>query len=270
MKEKSFEKIKPKEEMMFDPEKEITEEEWGKMKDVLEKDRKEGKWQYFSIQARAMKILFPERTKELNLNQDAWQGMENEALEQLKSEFYREHKGYFASYWAADMKILFPEKTPKFMDEGSFQGTKDELERLRKEHRWRVFSGLAARMKILFPERVGEFGISEDDWREMKRGFEYVRKTTKKEAFRREEYWENPEKQVWHGDLTREAASMKILFPERVGELNLDKAAWQRMRKELEQYRKWGQWDDFAPDASRMKILAAKKVEVDKSGLKVE
>lgn len=268
MKEKSFEKIKPKEEIMFDPEKEITEEEWGKMKDVLEKDRKEGKWQNFSIQARSMKILFPEKTKELNLNQDAWQGMENEAVEQLKA--FEEHKWWFASHRAADMKILFPEKTPKFMDEDSFQGMKDELERSRKEHRWSFFSKLAANMKILFPERVGEFGISENDWQEMKHTLEYLRKTTKEEALRRKDYWELPEKQVWRGDLTRQAASMKILFPKRVGELNLDKATWQRMQKELEQLREFGQWDDFTPDASRMKILTAEKVEVDESGLKVE
>ena len=72
-------------ELPFDPETEISDSDWQGMKEQLDRFRQDKDWGYFSSQAMAMKILFPEKANDLNLNAEAWQGMK-EGLEELRQE----------------------------------------------------------------------------------------------------------------------------------------------------------------------------------------
>ena len=68
---------KPRERIPFDPEKEITADDWEHMAEKLEADRTRNDWRDFSWLAIKMKLLFPERASELNLDTKAWQGMKH-------------------------------------------------------------------------------------------------------------------------------------------------------------------------------------------------
>ncbi len=62
---------------------------------------------------------------------------------------------------------------------------------------------------------------------------------------------------------------LKILFPEKASELNLDEPAWQEMKDELENYRNNKNWWGFAGRAMHLKILAAHKAEATDQGLEL-
>lgn len=104
------------------------------------------------------------------------------------------------------------------------------------------------------PEKKGfefdpEEGISDDDWMEMKQAFETLK----------EGDWEA---------VTDQAICLKIIFPNRVSELNLDEEASQGIKQKLKTER-GRDWWNFSGIAMRLKILAAKEVRITDNGLEL-
>jgi len=56
-------------ELPFDPERDLTEEDWERMKNELEADRLEPRLITFSRMASIMNLLYPERKSELGLDE---------------------------------------------------------------------------------------------------------------------------------------------------------------------------------------------------------
>ena len=71
------------------------------------------------------------------------------------------------------------------------------------------------------------------------------------------------------GNFATQAMAVKILCPEKAGELNLDLAAWQGMKDRLASYRQANDWWNFSAQAMVMKILAAEEVAVTEKGLAI-
>ncbi len=111
-------------ELKFNPETEISETDWQGMKDKLERNRQNNNWWAFANQATYLKILFPDKTVELDLNDLVWQGMKDK----LESDRQNNNWWAFAAH-AMRLKILFPDKTAGLdLNDSAWQGMKDVLE----------------------------------------------------------------------------------------------------------------------------------------------
>ena len=226
-------------ELPFDPERDITEEDWEKMSNWLEDFRGQYRdWDVFSRYAMEMKILG--QTKNLNLDQTAWQGMKDR-LENLR-EIPR--WGDFFSL-ATGMKIL-DQRQNLNLDQAAWQGMQNEIKGWNDIWKRQHLSLRAMDIKILYPAK--ELGLNQANWQTMRDGLEEARNNN------------------WR-DFSHQAAAIKVLDPK--ADLGLDEAVWQDMRDELEACRKNGGWGFFCSLVMDMKILAADEVKVTENGLEI-
>ncbi len=156
------------------------------MKDELESYRQNDNWWSFAYQAMSLKILFPNKASELNLNDSAWQGMTNK-LESyrdndwwnftnqamrlkilftdrvpeldLNDQAWKGMKGRLeemmtSSYQARSLKIIFPEKMSGLNLNPVWQKTENALEKCRQNNDWQLFANLATNLKILAADKV--------------------------------------------------------------------------------------------------------------------
>ncbi len=145
----SLEQEEAKPELKFDPETEISETDWQEMKNSLESDRQNNSWWGFAEQAMRLKILFPDRTAELNLD-SAWQGMKNRL-----EVFRRSYNWRNFAEQARSFKILFPNRKAELdLNDSAWQGMKDDLESDRRNNNWGTFTEQAMRLKILAADKV--------------------------------------------------------------------------------------------------------------------
>lgn len=230
----------------FDPEKEISLDDWRNSKTYLENTRMGnyyGKWADFGQRAMVMKLLFPERTTELNLKGKDWEEMKK----QLETS-YRHiggEKNIINQLMA--LKILFPEKFSKLKPEEYWDVMKTQL-----DSNWKNGNAdWVGKMKVIFPERALELKIDNVFLDNAKRRLN----TLKSPALL----------DMW----ALQAMYMKIIFTEEVAELELDSKDWERMKKELDTDRRHNSWEAFLRRALRMKIFAAEKVEITEKGLEI-
>jgi len=66
-----------------------------------------------------------------------------------------------------------------------------------------------------------------------------------------------------------QAMHLRILFPDKISEFNLDDITWEGMKDQLDTHRNNNHWKYFADHARCLKILAADEIEVTDQGLKV-
>ena len=257
--ELTIEEPEKKSELRFDPERDITEEDWRNMRQLLEEYRKDderkshGSGQevmYFSGQAMYMKILNP--TVVLNLDETAWQVMRQDLeRNRIQPDRYGVFPGHGLSDWglfarqAREMKILDPEIDLN-LNENAWQGMRQLLDSRRTDKKWGDFSSLAADIKILDPT-LG-LNLNPDTLRGVRDQLEIYREA--------DNWW----------IFSWQAMHMKILDP-RI-DLNLDETAWQGMRESLKNFR--GDWSSFSKQAMLMKILAAEEVKVTDKGLEIK
>ena len=133
-------------ELKFDPETEISKTDWQEMKGQLKSDRRNKNWQNFAYQAMSLKILFPDRVSELDLDDSALQGMKD-ALESDRQAI---------DWWdqAMRLKILFPDKTAELGLDSAWQGMKDQLVSYRQRNNWYGFADQAMSLNILAADEV--------------------------------------------------------------------------------------------------------------------
>ena len=274
MKESKFEKpkLEKEEEKMFNPDKDITDEDWKLMEQKLKDFRKEKDVESFASLASDMKIISSEKFSEKNITVQDWNKMQ-----QTMTDFAR--RIVEGKYWweihlsqnlfrqMASMKIINPEKFDEtrrsHLPEIEWSRTIERgLSHCREYQAWEDFAEMASNLKIIWPTTLTAFPvdmkkwITEDDKQKMINDkLEYCHKENK-----------------W-GRFSSLAAKLRILYPEKFSELNVNETAWRGMRNSLKQCRKDEQkwrWS-IGKLAADMKILAAEKVEVDeKEGLKVE
>lgn len=234
----------------FDPEKEITNEDWERMKENL-KNRRGDNWPNFFIRAVEIKLLFPDRTAELRLDDERVLGAMKEGL----GKYRQKNKWWQFSEAAMEAKILFPERAAELgLDEQARKEMKKKLDHYKENKSWGEFAEQAMRVKIVFPHKASELGLTEEFWKNQKKRLERPR---------RNRYL------YWGGDFAERAAVMKILFPERVPELGLNKETWEGMEGYLVERRNHGQLANFSKQAINMKILAAEEVKVSDNGLEI-
>lgn len=275
----------------FDPEKEITDEDWKNMAAELKKLRGFlGDLKAFAKQAMAMKILNPDEDFDLDkrsllgLGRSTWGSLMTDMKEEIKNtkESIEENKkagekgmGYweFFAEEAMAMKIIEPSRDLK-LDSTVEQGMKDQLQKIDVQIQADEFANLVMAIKILHPsidlgkdlklydqgEYVEHFIGSGGHY--MKSKWSYMLEELK---YRRENSNISPDNQLYFPSI---AMSMKILGASD-RDLNLSVDAWKFMREQLEAYRKKGDWWNFTQQAMAMKILASEKVEVTDKGLEV-
>ena len=184
--------------------------------------------------------------------------------------------------------------------EERFEKIKRYFEENCEEGSWGFAISAAICLQILFPERINELHL-EDRWAEMKEGFgknqdvnffqdntftlntaKYFKKFIigKEDGSGLEEDWESMVVQYERyckKDLDKDsefwravsvAAQIKILFPDKVGELKLEDR-WAEIKAEYEQNCKHDDWWFAADMAMNLKILAAHKVKITSKGLEL-
>ncbi len=170
----------------------------GWARSEIARDIKKGSDRIFSFQLdRGFKILFPEDSGDLDLN--------NEVFEDLRSNL----EGNLADgrmeliYQAAfDLRILFPERFLEIDLEQDrhwwyHEVVRDGLDESRQNGKWKRFVNDASRYRIVFEPEYGEYKISEGDWKAM---FDYINKMRKDSD----------------DDFLRYLAGLKILLAERL------------------------------------------------------
>lgn len=232
-------------ELLFDPERDLTKEDWQMIKDDLEKSRRVEDWASFLSTAVHIKILNPQF--DLGIDQKAWEGMRN-MLNAWKENATFENRWEVFLSRSADMKILDPTLDLN-LDQADWQRIRDIL---KKTVIWDIFSRRAVEVRLL--DHDYDLNLDQNDWRD-------IQDTLKK--YRRDKNW---------GYFCSHAANVKILDSKI--DLGLDKEAWQGMRDKLEWYRERCKNGNeslgvFSDHAREMKILAAEEVKVTDKGLEI-
>jgi len=235
--ELTVEEPEKQEGLPFDPERDITEQDWRGMRSILE-SWKHNDWQSFSAQAMEMKIIDP--TQNLNLDQDDWQGMTG-CLASLRDD----QRFDSLAVLVMGMKILGPEKDIGIQQD-DWGAIRELLERNRGSNWW-YFSFLAIRMKFVNPTK--DLNINEEAWQGMDRQLEMYKEIHQYDSF------------------AKQAMNIKLLSCKK--EIKIDRSTWQGIKDLLKEYEREGNWSDFSSIASAIKILAAEKVEVTDKGLEI-
>jgi hypothetical protein len=126
----------PEAELIFDPERDLTEKDWEGMEEWLNECREFNNWDGFSRQAMAMRILDPER--DLFITEKDRDGMKVMLVQ------YGTIEGDWPTFaWqAAAMKTICPGIKFKATDEAKWQELKDGLPKMKngKDPHWSSFA----------------------------------------------------------------------------------------------------------------------------------
>ena len=95
----------PTQDIFFDAERDLTEKDWQEIKTELESYRKDKDWWKFSWLASNIALISPARRAEIELDDDAWQGM----LDVLSALMSNNATGATTDQ-VLRMKILFPQR----------------------------------------------------------------------------------------------------------------------------------------------------------------
>jgi len=226
----------------FDAKKEVSNEDWDSMKKVLEYYYESNHDSDFFEIAEDMKIIFPERESELNLDDVMW----NEMARGL-----RNTGGYSIVRKA---RVLFPErlKSVYSLDDGDWGEIKHwclEFDELYSGN----FEDFIKKVRFafyLFPERIMELDLENTMWDDAKKIIEEYR--TK-----------DIEKFVYY------LAQAKLIFPNKVKRSTVEPEIWSLGREKLQNHRLGNKWKSFAALAATMKILAAEQIQITDKGLEV-
>lgn len=232
-------------ELPFDPERDISAEDWAGMQDWLKTHCDDDN--ALMVHAVAMEIVFPGRTNDADVAKRIWKY----GIERLKND--KKDGGAWSDFCtcAYDMKILFPDKSREFgLDEEAWQGVKHELNECRKYKLWESFFKRAEAIKALFPEKVDEICLDEEALNGI---VEVTRKLDVNDIV----------------GVAYKAMHIKMVSPESMGKIAFSQKDWQGLFDWLEKQRSVKIWFSFASQAAAMKILAAEEVKLTGNGLEI-
>jgi hypothetical protein len=212
----------------------LNQQEWDELVALLEKKKSSQDYLQYVELAMQMKILAPERFSFLNL--------ENEAIgeaEKLLNLYYQEQNWLEFVNIASPIKIILPDKISQIKSSEQVKaGLSLLLEQYRISNLW-SFVALASKIKIIFPEQIFILDIEDDEelWKDI---FDELK------TYRGNNKWRS---------YTSMAAAIKIAFPKKFIEVEVDSVAQDKMFELLEIYRQSFMWDQLAIQAFRIKIL---------------
>lgn len=159
----------------------------------------------------------------------------------------------------ANAMCLFPEFTLEYFRSSSYPDTLQEIviliERAASRKDWIAFSEMILNARQFFsfpagvPVQIGS--ILPWEWEGIRAEIEDKRPSADWLAFKKSVIL---------------SAELKLLSPERSGELGLNGKVWQRMRESLDELREKKSWEEFFQFAYWMAILAAEKAEITSQG----
>lgn len=210
-----------KKELKFDVEKELTGEDWRRMEEELRLVENELEFNVDSIGrylelAMNMKILFPERFEEIQLD---WQMIKGKVGEHLNDFKRRGEEDYWGElpYFMVYLKVLFPDKVAELEFDKKWDGLKQNLEKNRNSEKWYMFGVHAMQLKILYPNKnkTKELELDSSVWEKIK-----------------EEMDSNRSDKNWRAFIQM-VEVLKILFSEKFKEIGLTDNDWLEMKKEV-------------------------------------
>ncbi len=243
----------------FDPEKEITEEDWRHIKERIENFPVEKYLDTLNLLAEVA-LLLPNRKTELNLSDDLFFKVQNETKQARAPSSFQWGRVLSEAF---AVRILYPDKELELNSELYHFAINRNLSDLSSEDlAVHGIVRLALESKVVFPEKdcdvIQRVLISNHDWEVIKTALE---KLAKKEFYRDYFYF---------------AANAKLLWPERFSEIVVTQNMWDGMKDYLNKVRagKKGvlngagliggaisdsNWITFVKCALSMKILAAER-----------
>ena len=151
---------------LFDPERDMKDEDWEGMERKLGSLRVSG-WASFTDMASCMYTLDPQKTEKLITDAD-WEEMAG------RLEEARRTKWDDFAVLARAMHVLDPEKTQKFIKKNDWKGMTETLEGVRREKDCRYFAYMVSCMHTLDPEKTQNL-IKKTDWEGMREKLEELR-----------------------------------------------------------------------------------------------
>lgn len=231
----------------FSPETEITQEDWRHMVGVLGAHKINRDWGDFAKMAMNMKILFPERVGDLELNSDLWKTVK------IWTESTISHLNHYPQLGEiAAVKYIFPEEFAQ-----TFPDLKDSIH----PSLWEIvdFRQQCAGYETAYLDLVRIFGqdpgLPPPNQQKTK---------TQLEKYRKES--DNLDDGLVFASFLEE---YKLLFPEDFSNLNLNETDWEKLRNVLEWDRDEKNWFSFSFSARQMKIIAAEKVTLTDQGYEI-
>ena len=245
--------------LSFDPERDITEEDWDRMKHEFDKIQEKIQGHIhtvpdlygFSVLGYSMKILFTDRLPEGNINDFMGEIFAADLKYEPDTGMYSDE---FLSF-LMHMAILSPQKLRDEMAKynmGKFTISSLEARLIDgRRNDWHKFSRYAIMVKIIFPKEETGVDFSQEDWRGMK---DWLDQNQKMSDLR---------------TVVKHLVAMKILFPDRFHEIDVEAIIWKSFDKRLTKERVVYMLPAFAELAAYLKLLAAEEIKITDQGLEV-
>lgn len=220
----------------FDPEREVSDFDWNKMLELLNQFRKEG-WVMFSPHAADMKVILPNKVRDLNLDDEVYQ-----ALAAKVGMLRQSRKRVEWIQEMARIKRLFPEKIGPQDTSSMKDGL---LEKLNEYYGWNwiPYTSLAVEMMIVYPELTEGIRGDEGVWQ----GVEGALATLSISGPKR---------------YSTQLAEAKIINPEKFKELKIRDGFWEDLRIKLQDLREKGNYRSFAIKAAEASIISADDIQI--------
>lgn len=229
----------------FDAEKEITQLEWDQAINSLQDYRDRNQWMYYARLAAPMKLVFPSRVSELNLDDEVVTGI-NERLDEFKVKDKRKAGMFGLSIWFfKSVAILFPN--------GDWRRDEDWIKESWPKNRNNDIS-LHEALVVTFPEERPKIDLSllQGDLDRLK---QYLRSSDYE----------------YRTSYIRDAAKFRVLF-QKQNLFNLDLGRWAVAKedwKDIQRSTISSRDIEFMETAAALKILAAQEVKVSKEGMEI-
>lgn len=227
---------------VFNPEMEISNDNWEMMKQELESYRGSD-WWAFSAMACSLITVFPDRREELELD-DSYMDILNE----LNEARFIEH-GSFVGIAVAFI-TFFPDRRNELnLDERTYTWIRQAIQKDTVSMS-RIFTTGLTELMIMFPEKRNEFDLNDDEFNGRLESMELMRESNEWLHFA--EY----------------ASELAVLFPDRKVELNIDSKSLAGMRAGLEPDAD-SIWWPSADMAMHLAIITADEVRITGQGLEI-
>lgn len=237
------EKSEKKDQLTFDPERDISPQDKQAMRDYL---NSEG--QLLPTKAQCLVdylAIFPDEKEEIHV-----ENIKEDVLRKVQRGDSIESEDSYSPYVSL-FRTFFPQEDIK-ADEIFFSRSKEVVESNIMEG---TFSGYHALQALtVFPERRKELDIdTEEAWSEVKATLEY---------------WKSRPKELENslGLLATDGARARLLYPDRFQEITIDRELWSRLKNELLEAKKAEGISYFIHAAFELSVLAAEEAYLDNTG----
>lgn len=232
----------------FDVEKEA-EKQFENIKLDLDNYRNVHDWENFLMLAYQIKIIYPDKIQELNLNQEALE----EVLKVLETTLNRD----YLLQRCAEVKILFPDYDGLYLEEIWEQFQENLRETKKADLNQESLTGIEALInriyngKILFSNRFSglDFDFNRKERQTIARK---LRQESKLQYF------------------LQSVSKLKVIFPDLdLQNIGINEKFWEKVKKEFDSKKNHGEHHNCAVILSCCKIILAEEVKITDQGLEL-